>query len=79
VTPEGIPVTLAQAAEKTGRSERTIQRWITLRLLGSYRTSTGLRVVMLAEVMRVEREQRRRTGARHARRDRVLAELRSMS
>lgn len=79
MTPEGIPVTLAQAAERTGRSERTIQRWIKLKLLSSWRTDSGKRVVMLAELLQVEREQRQRTAARKRRRDRLLAERRSVS
>jgi hypothetical protein len=79
VTPDGIPLTLAQAAEKTGRSERTVQRWIKLKLLSSWRAADGRRVVMLAELLQVEREQRQRTAARKRRRDRLLAERRSVS
>lgn len=71
--PPGVPVTLAQAANRAGRSERTIQRWITLRLLTAYRTRDGRRVVMLADVLRVERAQRQRDGARRRRRDQQLA------
>jgi DNA-binding transcriptional MerR regulator len=78
VKPNGIPVTIAQAAEKTGRTERTIQRWIKLRLLSSWRMPDGRRVVMLAELMRVERDQRLRTLA--AKRGAVmLAKRRSVS
>jgi hypothetical protein len=79
VTPDGIPVTLAQAAKEVGRSERTIQRWITKRLLTSYRTPDGRRVVMIADVKRVERDQYRRTNARTRRRDEMLKRLREVS
>lgn len=77
--PEGIPVTIAQAAERIDRSERTIQRWITARLLSSWRTQDGRRVVMLADVIQVEREQRCRTGARARRRDEMLKRLRAVA
>lgn len=77
--PEGIPVTLTDAAERVGRSERTIQRWIKLKLLSSWKTTDGRKVVMLADVIRVERQQRRRTSARARRRDEMLAKLRSVS
>jgi len=76
---EGVPVTIAKAAEWTGRSERTIQRWITARLLGSWRTTDGKRVVMLDEVIRVERYQRQRIAARKRRCDRMLADRRPVS
>lgn len=76
---ERVPVTIAKAAEWTGRSERTIQRWITARLLSSWRTASGQRVVMLDEAMAVERYQRQRIAARKRRRDRMLAERRSVS
>lgn len=77
--PEGIPITIAEAARQTGRSERTIQRWITSRLLTSYRTQDGRRVVMIADVKRVERDQYRRTNARTRRRDEMLKRLRPVS
>lgn len=73
--PDGIPVTLAQAAKEVGRTERTVQRWITMRLLTAYRTQDGRRVVMIAEVKRVERDQYRRTNARTRRRDEMLKKL----
>jgi len=79
VKPTGIPVTLAQAAEQTGRSERTVQRWIHLKLLSAYRTADGRRVVMIADVMRVERDQRRRTATRKRRRDEMLSKLRPVA
>ncbi len=60
-------MSLAAAARQTTRSERTIQRWITLRYVTCYRTASGQRVVMLADVKRVEQEQRRRIGARKRR------------
>jgi DNA-binding transcriptional MerR regulator len=76
--PDGIPISLAEAARQAGRSERTIQRWINLRLLTRYRTTGGQRVVMLADVKRVERDQRQRTGARK-RRAVMLSERRVVS
>ena len=79
MTPDGIPVTLAQAAKEVGKSERTIQRWITMRLVTSYRTRDGRRVVMLADVKRVERDLYRRTNARTRRRDEMLKSLRAVA
>lgn len=77
--PDGIPITIAEAAKQACRSERTIQRWITLRLLTSYRTADGRRVVMIADVNRVERDQRRRNAARKRRRDEMLKKLHPMA
>jgi hypothetical protein len=79
VRPEGIPITLAEAAKQANRSERTIQRWITARLLTSYRTRDGQRVVMIADVKRVERDQRRRNASRIRHRDERLNKLRAVS
>ena len=71
-------MTIAAAAEWTGRSERTIQRWIHLKLLSSWRTADGRRVVMLAELVAVERGQRKREAARRRRAAKMLAERRFM-
>ena len=79
MTTDRIYVTVAEAAEKFGKSERTIRRWMSARLLTIYRRGDGILVLDIAEVTRVEQYQRRRTGARKRRRDAMLAQLQSVS
>lgn len=80
MTREHVYVTVAEAAERMERSERTIRRWMNARLLTVYRRSgDGLLVLDFAELTHVEREQRCRTSARKRRRDAMLAQLQSVS
>lgn len=80
MTRERVYVTVAEAAERMERSERTIRRWMNARLLAVYRrTGDGKLVLDFAELTHVEREQRCRTGARKRRRDAMLAQLQSVS
>ncbi len=71
--------TVAETAKRLGKTERTIRRWMTAGLLSIYRRGDGRIVLDVAEVNRVERRQRRRIGAREARRDLMLAQLQSVS
>lgn len=52
--PEGTPVLISKAAERVGVGERTIRRWITARMLTSYKTKRGVRVVILQDVIALE-------------------------
>lgn len=72
-------LTVAEAALFTGKTERTIRRWMSGRLLAIYVRGDGKTVLAVTELTRVEREQRRRTGARERRRDAMLAELNLVS
>lgn len=56
---DAIAVTIPTAAEHVGVSERTVRRWITARMLSSYRTKNGTRVVLIDEVIDLERRVRR--------------------
>lgn len=76
---EKIYMTVAEAAKDTGKTERTIRRWMTAGLLTIYRRGDGRLVLDAAELGKVERYQRRRIGARERRRDAMLAQLRSVS
>lgn len=58
------PASIADTAKLTQIGERTIRRWITARLLSSYRTSDGVRVVIVQEVIALERTMRNRSKAR---------------
>lgn len=80
MTDQRLYLTVAEAAERMGRSERTIRRWMNARLLAVYRRSgDGNLVLDIAELVRVERAQRRRESARKRRADAMLAKLQSMS
>ncbi len=73
-------VTVAEAAKRMGRSERTIRRWMNARLLAVYRRSgDGLLVLDYAELAQVEREQRHRNPARTRRRAETFAQVASMT
>jgi excisionase family DNA binding protein len=52
--PDGTPVLVSKAAKKVGVSERTVRRWITARMLTSYKTTKGVRVVILQDVIALE-------------------------
>lgn len=52
--PEGTPVLVAKAAQRVGVGERTVRRWITARMLTSYKTQKGVRVVILQDVIALE-------------------------
>lgn len=52
--PDGTPVLIAEAARRAGVGERTVRRWITARMLTSYKTSKGVRVVILQDVLTLE-------------------------
>jgi len=79
VTTGRIYVTVAEAAQSLDRTDRTIRRWMSARLVAVYRRGDGRIVLDLAELKRLEQRQRRRTGARVRRRDRMLAELHLVS
>lgn len=58
------PASIADTAKLTGVGERTIRRWITARLLTSYRSPAGGRVVIVQDVIALERTMRNRSKAR---------------
>lgn len=58
------PASIADAAKLTDIGERTIRRWITARLLATYRTPGGSRVVIVQDVIALERTMRNRSKAR---------------
>lgn len=58
------PATIAEVAEMTEIGERTIRRWVTARLLATYRTESGQRVVIVQDVIALERRMRNRPRAR---------------
>ena len=60
--PEGTPVLISKAAERVGVGERTIRRWITARMLTSYKTQKGVRVVILQDVIALEARVRMQAG-----------------
>jgi hypothetical protein len=51
-------LTVAEAALFTGRSERTIRRWMNNQLLAIYRRGDGILVLDVKELARIERQQR---------------------
>jgi excisionase family DNA binding protein len=57
--PTGTPMLVADAAERVGVGERTVRRWITARMLTSYKTQKGVRVVILQDVIALEARLRR--------------------
>lgn len=61
-------VTIKQAAEKTERDERTIQRWIAAGRLAAYPDGTGRRLVVLQEVLALESDLRMRARNRQKQR-----------
>ena len=80
VTSDSIYVTVAEAAERMERSERTIRRWMNARLLTVYRRSSdGLLVLDFAELTQVEREQRHRNPTRGRKRAETFAQVASMT
>lgn len=72
-------LTAAEAAIITHKSERTIRRWMSLRLLGIYKRGDGMLVLELGELQAVERAQRNRNPVRKARRDETFAQVRPMT
>lgn len=81
MTPAGTPVLVAEAARRVGVGERTVRRWITARMLTSYKTRKGVRVVMLQDVIVLEarlRQDALRSSRARLRREHVaaVAELR---
>lgn len=71
-------LTVAEAALWLGKNERTIRRWMTARLLTIYKRADGMLVLNVAELGRVEREQRRRNPVRSAKRAQTFAQVRSV-
>lgn len=65
-----VPLTVA--AERVGRDERTVQRWVASGRLTAYPDGTGRRLVSLQEALSVERDLRQRTKNRQMQK---LAEL----
>ena len=57
-------VPLQTAAERVGRDERTIQRWVASGRLTAYPDGTGRRLVVLQEALSVEADLRQRTKNR---------------
>lgn len=58
------PASIVKAAEFTGIGERTIRRWVTARMLATYKTPAGQRVVIIQDVIALERKMRNRPKAR---------------
>lgn len=57
--PQFRPLTIAEAAKVTGRTSRTIQRWMSTGRLTRYEVENPRRVVLVEqEVMEMERQQR---------------------
>ena len=72
-------LTVAEAAFWCDKSERTIRRWMGLRLLAVYRRGDGKLVLELAELARVEKAQRNANPVRRARRAETFAQVESMT
>lgn len=53
-------VTLSQAAQRVGRDERTVQRWVHEGRLTAYPDGTGRRLVALQEAIALEADIRSR-------------------
>lgn len=65
--PQFRPLTIAEAAKATGRTSRTIQRWVSTGRLTRYETENPRRVVLVEqEVMEMERRQRAAANASRA-------------
>jgi hypothetical protein len=79
VSAEETYLTVADAALWFGKSERTIRRWMGLRLLAVYRRGDGKLVLGLAELTRVEKAQRNANPVRRARRAEMFAQVASMT
>ena len=72
-------VTPEEAAILTHRSERTIRRWMTGRLVTIYKRGDGKLVLDRLELPKVERAQRHANPVRHAKRAETFAQVRSMT
>lgn len=69
-------VTLKVAAERAGRDERTLQRWVAAGRVTTYPDGTGRRLVVLQEVLSVEADIRMRAQNRQNQRLRqILGEM----
>jgi excisionase family DNA binding protein len=67
---------ISKAAERVGVGERTVRRWITARMLTSYKTKKGVRVVILQDVIALEARLRQdvaRSSRAKLRREHVAA------
>lgn len=61
------PLTIAEAARVTGRTARTIQRWVSTGQLTKYEVEHPRRVVLVErEVVEMERQQRAAANASRA-------------
>lgn len=61
------PLTIAEAARVTGRTSRTIQRWVSTGQLTRYEVENPRRVVLVEEeVVEMERQQRAAANASRA-------------
>jgi hypothetical protein len=72
-------LTVADAAAWFDKNERTIRRWMSARLLSIYKRDDGKIVLDLAELNRVERDQRHRNPVRHAKRAQTFAQVAAMT
>ena len=62
--PQFRPLTIAEAAKATGRTSRTIQRWVSTGQLTRYEMKNPRQVVLAEkEVMEMERQQRAAANA----------------
>jgi predicted site-specific integrase-resolvase len=57
-----VAMTFEEVVEETGRSERTIQRWVQQRRLTAYRASDGQMIFVRRDVLTVEAETSQRPG-----------------
>ena len=57
-------VSLSMAAQRVGRDERTLQRWVASGRLTAYPDGTGRRLVVLQEAIALEADIRERTKNR---------------
>jgi len=65
--PQFRPLTIAEAARVTGRTSRTIQRWVSTGQLTKYEVENPRRVVLVEqEVVEMERQQRAAANASRA-------------
>lgn len=60
-------MTIEEVIAETGRSERTVQRWVQQRKLTVYYSSDGTAIFVRRDVLRVEAQMSRRPGRPGAR------------
>lgn len=79
MTDQPTYLTVAEAALWLDRTERTIRRWMSLRLLAIYKRGDGKLVLELVELTRVDRAQRNRNPVRRRKRDETFAQVAPMT